>query len=547
MSVPSLESAVIDAEDLNSQINAPPLQLSNLQFSSDSFGLSAAGPATAPAYQQHKLFWDPTHAEGIDIDFSGNLEDPFNTNHQSSLDPFVSSYDQHLLGQNSILSSFLDFSNDPRESFQTLTPLTREQTHSFPINCSVSDGSTRRKPLVNGVDPSLLCSSPSHVADTLTKPATSKRVLDEESLQPYAYQIQEARREKEVGGVVKMKKKRKPTADSPAVKAALDTLREDHAIRPAPQRRNTDSVIIRSKSKARETDVGIEYNPNGIRAPTQRRLSPLKLESSRNDSSASQSRLMRTAVAFTIDASGRARTETKTMIEDDEPTVISQRQYCDSLPDISDSDTSSDESTLATNTGQASSFDFTYPDFGQVRRSKVSDYTKSHSHKSSTSTYISGSYVDTPSRPVDKDTEDGGGPPRIDVPRSMLKYSKQCADANVVSEAEAILGSEGTAQFELRKILERKKREESTMNNNCKPTKNSKAPKQHISPFGESTSPYRSVDAFLPDPLDTHQFISNYSTKTIVEPDSISSQSQRHDNFRCVCRNPKEQGQLITW
>ena len=530
----------MDAEDLNLQINAPPLQPSNLHFSSDTFGLSATGPATAPAYQQHKLFWDPTHTEGIDIEFSGNFEDPVNANHQSSLDPFVSSYDQHLSGQNSVLSSFLDFSNDPKENFQALTPLTREQTHSFPISSSVTDQSIHRKPLVNGVDPSLLCSSPGHVADTSTKPATSKRVLDEESLQPYAYQIQEARREKENGGSIKPKKKRKPMADSPAVKAALDTLREDQAIRPAPQRRNTDSVIIRTKSKARETDVGTEYDSNRIRAPIQRRLSPLKLENSRNDLSASESRLMRTAVAFTIDASGRARTETKIMIEDDKPTVIGQRRYCDSLPDISDSDTSSDESTLATNVGQASSFDFTYPDFGQVRRSKFSDYTKSHSHKSSTSTYISSSYADTPSRLVDKNPEDGDGAPRIDVPRSMLKFSKQYADANAVSEAEAVLSSKGTAQFELRKILKRKKREESTENN--------KAPKQHIShSIGESTSPHRSVHALLPDPLDAHQFMSNYSTTTMVEPDPISSQSRRHDNFRCVCRNPKGQGQLITW
>ena len=551
ISAPNSESITMNTEELSSQIN-PPLQLPDIQFPPDAFGPSILGSATAPAYPQHKLFWDLVHTEEVDFDFSANLEDPFNANPQSTLDLFVSSHDQHLLGQNSVLSSFSSFPNDT-QNFPPLATSNRGQINSFPKSSLLEDRSTNRKPLASGVDPSLLCSSPNHVTDTLTKSVSSQRVLDEDVLQPYAYQIQEARREKAVGSTVKRKKKQKPTTDSPAVKAALQTLREDDANRPTLRRSNTDSVIIRSANKQHLASSANRSCSNSPGDTTQRKSSHLKLGEVRNDSSVKESRLARTAVAFTIDANGRARTETKTTVVVNHPEVISRRQHGDSLSDTSNSETTSDESAVVISTSQVSSFNFNYTQSEQVRRSKNPSFIRSHSHKSScASTYTTSTtstHADSPSGPSDGNFNSGGRSLETQIVQTRPDLARNAADADVLSEGDIVVGSEdsdGTAQFELRKILKKKKRNRPSLNGTQKNDK--KQSRHHVGlSYGKSSSSTRSIEVFPSDPPHTRNLVSNSSATPIMELKSTSLPSQRHRSIRCVCGDSKLQGQLITW
>ena len=539
MSVPDFETAVID-KNLRSQ-NNPLSKTSRTQYSADAFGLSVLETSTASAYPQNTLLWDPSPTEGMKIDFSANLDDPFNTIPPSVSGPIVSFCNQHVLNQTSSLSSFLDFPSDTRSSFPTFTSSDRGQTESFSIQSPVKDESSYRKPLANGVNPSLLCSSPVYATDTLTNSISSQRILDENSFQPYAYQIQEARREKAVNGIVKSKRKPKPTRDSPAVKAALQTLREDDDTYPTPKRGITDSIIIRNISTRRPADPEHETHTETPQATVQRRSSPLKLREGRNNSSSRDLGLKRTAVAFMIDASGRARTETKSTIDAIDLTVISRRQHSDSPFDIGDSETSSDESALDISTSQASSFGFNHSQTECAGRNKNLEYTKSHSHKSSsTSTYSLGTYAECPSVLFDRSANGGSRCMRIGVPNPMPGFSGKRANADFVSEDEITLGSEGTAQCELRKILKKKQGDEPTLNSTRNSAQHERNSKRHISfSCGDTALSNKSVDTVLS--------ISNFSRLPVMELDTASPLVQRYKSLCCVCGSLNEQEQLVTW
>ena len=226
-------------------VETSPQPFSELQFSPDVFDFSMTGPATAPILPQHKLFWDSKPDDGLSMDFSDDLTSAFDRPNQPALDPFVSAH-HHPTGSNLTTSSFsLSFpKNDLMHSSMTTAASTFDQGNHFSTDGSKRQNSsypTRR--LAHGVDPSLLFSSPGRSLDSRDGPADSSVILDEESLQPYAYQMQEARRELASGTISKPKKKRKPDVDSPAVKAALKTLRDGDADQPQLQPDRIESEL----------------------------------------------------------------------------------------------------------------------------------------------------------------------------------------------------------------------------------------------------------------------------------------------------------------
>ncbi|KAL9108004.1 MAG: hypothetical protein Q9187_008354, partial [Circinaria calcarea] len=536
-SVPEFTSTADGGETANAQLEASPLQFSGIQFSPDVFSFPLLGPATAPAYPQHKLFWDPGQSNGMDIDFSRNLEDPFNTDSCSTLDPFISVHDQSFATQISMPSSFLNFPLDGPLDISATGSSSHKQPKLVPAKEPTKDKCSRTTSTAPGVNPSLLFSSSSHLSETLNGSMASTRMLDEDALQPYAYQIQEAKREKAAGGVSTIRKKRKPVDDSPAVKAALEALREDDANRSPPKRNKPDPVDTQSSH----------------RLPQSSRV-PLKLRrGSSSPTKGSKENARRTAVSLTIDASGRARTEARTIIDDQKSSFENDRAPLDFQSDGSDSETSSGNSTLAITTSQAPSFDFTASKVRQPKMGRFATNPKSHSQKSSsTSVYTSSSYTDGLSGLFDKNGSVGAsrtlsvnqqsrpGSRKISRPLVSPDVFGNHVDKDEMSDAETVMGSEdhkGTAQHELKKLLKNRAKDTSIGVVHHRDPKNGKTSKSHPQPaYGSNFAPTVSHNQHL---------FSSISPATVIDPDLANLDRGAHESIRCVCLVPSHDEQMI--
>lgn len=523
----------------NAQIEVSPLQFPSIQFSPDIFNFPVLGPATAPAYPQHKLFWDPGQSDGMDIDFSRNLEDPFNTDSRTTLDPFISVHDQSFASQASMPSSFLNFPLDEPLEVSTTVSSSHKQTTLSPTKGSSRDKSSRTTSTAAGVNPSLLFSSPGRSSEPLNGSMASSQILNEDALQPYAYQIQEAMREKSTGGASVIGKKRKPVDDSPAVKAALESLREDDANRSPPKRNKPDLMTTQSSHRLPQSS----HAPLKLRRGTS---SPTK---------GSTENTRRTAVSLTIDASGRARTEARTIIDDPKSPLEDDSALPDSQSDGSDSESSSGNSILAITTSQAPSFNLPITKTRQPKIGRFATNPRSHSQKSSsTSVYTSSSYTDGMSGVFDEGASVGASRPRAVSQKSRSGSRKTSrpiispdvfnshADKDEVSEAETVMGSEdhkGTAQYELKKVLRGRAKETPAGLVNHRDPKNGKKPKNHLQPaYGSNAAPTASHNQ--------HTFSSILPT-TVTDPDLVSPNGRAHENVRCVCLVPTNDGQMINW
>ena len=538
-SVPGFVSGGDGGEITNAQLEASPLQFPSIQFSPDMFNFPVLGPATAPTYPQHKLFWDPGQGDGMDIDFSRNLEDPFNTDSRSTLDPFVSVHDQSFVSEASMSSSFLNFPlGGPLEVSAPISS-TQKQTNLVPARGSLRDQSSRTTSSAAGVNPSLLFSSPGHSLEPLNEPTASSRILDEDALQPYAYQLQEAMREKAAGGASTIRKKRKPVDDSPAVKAALEALREDEANQSPPKRNKPDPIATQSSHRLPQSG----HIPLKLRRGTS---SPTK---------SSRENTRRTAVSLTIDASGRARTEARTIIDGPKPSFNDEGVLLDSQSDDSDSETSSENSTLAITTSQAPSFNLPATKSRQPKIGRFTTNPRSHSQKSSfTSVFTSSSYTDGMSGVFDESASVGVSRPRTVRQKSRSGSRKMSrplispdvfndhTDENEVGEAETIMGSEdhkGTAQYELKKLLRGRTNETPAGLVSHRDPKAGKKSKNNLRPaYGSNAAPTASYN-----PPTT----SSISPTTATDSDLSNPDSRAHEDVRCVCLVPGSDGQMIKW
>ena len=122
-SVPSRVSR--DDEVASFYQDATLVQPSNLQTSEVS-DFSIPGPATAPAYPQYKVFWDPSQIGAIDMDFQVDFD---NTNFESTprqaLESFVSSHVGSFLDEPVTLSS-AELHSHPTASMISNLPLSFE-------------------------------------------------------------------------------------------------------------------------------------------------------------------------------------------------------------------------------------------------------------------------------------------------------------------------------------------------------------------------------------------------------------------------------------
>ncbi|MCJ1386930.1 hypothetical protein MMC17_010059 [Xylographa soralifera] len=555
MSVPLFPQAGI-AESSMMRTEASPQQFPALEFSPDIFDFSTSGPTTAPNFPHNKLFWEPKDDDDMNIDFSADLANPFDTPRQPPLDPFISVHSHPSASGAQTSMSFLNF-----DEVVSKTGLKDSASSCFAQASFVStaglvgDRIMHQGTSVNGVDPSLLFSSPSKGLRPLDTSMVSTRVLDADALQPYAYQIQEAKRDKAFSGILKSKKKRKPDCDSPAVIAALETLRGDGMARPKLHRSATNSVTIRTNI---DTKKGSEHS-SSVRvdnSSSQRQLSPVKqIRSEHFHRKASHPR-RRTALALTIDSTGRARTETRSFV-DGTDTANVHRNLTDPSKkcDDTDSDSSSNQSTIGMITSQAPSFDFSSQKPRSTKMGRLAQDSDSHSSKSSsTSSYISSSNTENwqttnNAKSILCTSSRGENRQATKFMQNQLALStsyepiKDTTVEEQVSEAETVLESDegnGNAQHELRKVLKDRQEARKSM------SEGRARPKHHSinhSTSGQTQHHHNTYEK------GTASNLSGISPTTISDPDlpSPRSYSSVSDNIRCICHKTLNDGQMISW
>ncbi|MCJ1402956.1 hypothetical protein MMC11_006178 [Xylographa trunciseda] len=550
MSVPLFPQAG-NVESSVARTEASPEQFHSIDFSPDIFDFSMSGPATAPIFPQNKLFWEPKDNDDMTIDFPADLANPFGTPRQPPLDPFISVHSHSLNSGPQTSIPFLDF-----REFGTKTSLKDTASSCFTQASFVStaepvgDRNMYQGTSMNSVDPSLLFSSSSKGLEPSDTCMVSTRVLDADALQPYAYQIQEARRDKAFCGITKPKKKRKPDCDSPAVKAALETLRGDNSERPKLGRNATDSVTIRTNTDTRpacgqSSEVRLDETLN------QRRSSSVKqIRSQRIHRKAFYSQ-QRIALALTIDSSGRARTETRPFVDGIDPAnVQGDLTNLDKESDDSDSDGSSNQSTIGMITSQAPSFDFSSQNTRNTKASRLAQNSVSHSSKSSyTSTYTSSSLAEnwhsTNNAKSSFSTSSRVGEPGIKLVQNQLAPSTSYDPVILTTPEEEASEAEtqfepteatGSAQHELRKVLKGRQEARKSMSER------------------RGWSKQESISRPTEDQYITHQKgttsnLSGTSPTTISDPDlpSPRSSSSISENVRCICHNTLKDGPMISW
>ena len=525
----------------NSQVGESPQQFSALQFSPEGFGFPMSGAATAPVYPQHKLFWDPEQgSDTLNMDFA--MDDSFAAfGMQRNLDTFTSAEDLGGSVQFPTSSDFnlLSPSNDNLAAFPSTFP-------ESPSRTATSMTMGRNPSRGHAVNPSLLFSSPSRAAEVSNAPPTAQAIQDD-VLKPYSIQLRDAQLEMEMENARRPKRKRGPeSGDSPAVKAAIETLREDGVDR-AQIKGDLLTVgqeLNTKRSKSRNSFGSVSDDRTGALLPPHKQRSRTDLKSGSNNSQAHK----RTSITLTIDASGRAKTETKIM---DEARPASRMDV--------DSDDNSDTSSSSSSTGMVMSQpqSFAYPQSKQKQPSlgRFTSDTKSHSQKSSyTSTKGSSATSHTRFDPAEK-RRHSNLYMQSEPQQSQPSYRNIGEEDE--SEAETVIDPDedrGDAQSELKKIIRSRSSHKKNSKRTMWPeTKNPVADQRRTHQTQDfAGGPYYMHNSMTPGHRSYNDRYTNISPTTITDPDLATPSTVRSnlssESVRCRCQNSHDDGRLmIQW
>ncbi|KAL8935401.1 MAG: hypothetical protein Q9216_005448, partial [Gyalolechia sp. 2 TL-2023] len=529
----------------NSEMTLPHIEASpgfpSLQFSPEVFSFHNSGPATAPAFPQQKLFWDPDqNHDAMSIDFGTNDGFALGIALDKSLDPFVSGPDPNTP------------SKMPSASFQALDG-SQDDLAVFPVSAKVPAKKFSKSRLAASVvNPSMLFSSPGHSSELVNMPSSQADM--ESTLQPYAHQIRDAEREIKQLGPRKARRAKGTEVDSPAVKEALATLRDEDTDRPAMRRSITDSVLqsfddTHVKAALRERKaIETQRRMSANRQQRDRRLSPYKSAQPPN---------RRTTLTLTIDSSGRAKTETKVVKANNTGPSSDSRMDLDSASGEEDSSTSSDDIDIATSHRQSFGFTKKKPKRGKLTRFALD--SKSHSQKSSYASTFTSSSTASGVKPISQRlmsnlSSQFDDPSLLPLPPSDDRASSSTvisdrldgrdtheSDTGTTVESD---DGKGDAQSELKKI--RQQRQQSTSRQASRSTQQRNQSFQYPNPL--STNPIQSfpyAESMTPnhDPF-------NISPTTITDPDLTTPNSARdshvsNESTRCVCRGTESDGDLM--
>lgn len=336
----------------------------------------------------------------------------------------------------------------------------------------------------------------------------------------------------------KPKRKRAPeTGDSPAVKAALLTLREDQTGRSGIERDHIDD-IIEAKAIARSRSRN-SYGYTKERIETGSR----SLQKQRSRSRLHDSQRKRSSVTLTIDASGRA----KTVVADETKRAPRREPLVDSDSGDSESDSSSSSAEMVTSQPQS----FAFPPQGH-KQQKVGRFffkdPKSHSQRSSYASTL-GSASTTKALSTQRTSD-------IQTQHRSRAYN-DAGGNEVESEAETVIDTDddkGDAQSELKKVLQSRSQKRTS-----KPALRPESrdgftgPRRAYPSQVSQLRPYRTSGSRTPGYHDYQDPYSNISPTTITDPDMSTPTTGREsnssgDSTRCVCHITEDFGEvMIQW
>lgn len=553
-----------NTDALISQIEESPLQLGDLQFSPDAFGFPLSGPSTAPVYPQHKLFWDPEQStDGMSIDFPTDDPFTFSLGSQKELDTFVSTAEQPSASQLPPSSSFNDFNN--RVGSMTDAALNGDldptsQTDFLPACGLMIQGSTSTKLPGKGVNPSLLFSSPGRQPTQL--PSTQAHHND--TLQPYAHQIREAQIENELALDRRAKKRRKPATDSPAVKAALQTLRDEKDLQSDDNETATDraAALLRHAGASHVLFQASDASKQSFRGR--------QIKNSVHPRKTVRKAKKRPVVTLTIDADGRAKTETKSVCDDDE-SFSHARMELDSPSE--DSETTSSSGSTVMILSQPQSFTLPQNKHRNPKLARFATNSRTHSQRSSyastmasSNSAISLSGGGTQHRPRIPSLASGIGllerthsqnvlnqmPSTLQTPEDVDHRRGQMIGFGPGSETETAISSDedkGDAQFELKKIVRSRGQAGPALRSGQKKRQRGEG---RLNVVRGQQMTHGHCDSFPGDHGRARHVYDSISPTTITDPDlatpSTGGGSIVGESTRCVCHRSEPDDELmILW
>jgi hypothetical protein len=525
-------------------MQASPQLFPALQFSPDLFQPQFSGPASAPAYPQQRLFWDPnaTNANGNTV--SSGYQDPFGVSQNDFMPSFIPSpaMSHGFENTNVIPDTAYDLpSSQTSQATVSVSPYFSDTT--FPASFTASP----RPPPPVAEDPSLFLSSPARRFGPPAQSFNATKPVTRVELQPYHHQIEESKREEEIERAKKTKPQRcsRPLQSSSSLRRPASPNVED---RPGLKRSLTDSGAggntfhLRQQSQVSFAepvsvgDGGTRRLSRGGRSSPLKRLSRTSWQSSSDRPGSRQ----RTSLTFTIDKDGRAKTLVTTVPETVDSHMSSDDDSADSDADslgVADFDIAR---------SQGNTFGYVEDDPLQPSDAKLKSEARNHSKNSSysstmtssNSTYHSsrtssnfGSARPRSSR-IDhalmRTTQPQANPPR----QSLARTNR--IDGGYLDEDSD--DERGDAQHALRAVLKDRPRSTSIQAGLIK---------RQSGPSAEFHS--------SPPIQDNRYGVFNASPTTITDPDLATPSTDResyasNNSTRCVCNSPSPNGEhMIQW
>lgn len=505
------------------------------------FTYPMTAPATAPIFTNTKPFWDPDSSmSGMDMDLD------FSAGNNALFDPGMSHRISHSVDWGRSNQMFQDTVNIPAFSEDIAQPSRRQRPiiskDSIPSTApNISDpgfsfgGSTMSEdPFAvaassGAVDPGLLFTFPELTPSNLTGPELDPPTLSYSRppsqivREPYQHQQRESRRDQEELRRSRSSKENKTVArhektffSSPAKKSnrpGLQRSASDSRTKVGPSRKSGQLSVIAPRPLTAE----VRENVN------KRRTSPLKHQNRTSLSSIPESVSgTRTSLTFSIDANGRARTETKIIVE--EPLTMkaqSSSPISDDWVSSQHSDSSTDEDPIILPSRNSS---FSLP----PKRLEKPKLTRFGSSRQS---------VEGQRQSIEE--------PQRSFSASGI-FSEKGQPDEQESEAETVMEDEdgsGDATAALRKVVESRKqgaiRQGSSQHHFQSKYPNQRMNTSHSTPHKNSQLYYNSTSS------------TNLSPTTVSDPDlatpSTDRESSRSDSTRCICSNRDGDGFMIQW
>ena len=521
-------------EGPTSLVETTPQQFPSLQFSPEIFGFQTSGPATAPVYPQQKLIWDSTHSLDDTSTTFLSHNNMFEMIGNKPTDSFISEEPRSREAEAPISLSFC-----ANEMENLGLEVQSRSIDARPLKASRPSRTSKHTPAAvnlgnNSVNPSLLFSSPGRLPTGSTFSSTQAK----ESLQPYAHQVRDARIEREIRSSRKAKRRRGPDEDSPAVAAALQTLREDCL--PRSNRSITDNVMAQDLENRPRRESSPSSTGRGRRTPVR----GSNQRTIRQESSVRQTR-KQTSVAFVIDANGRAKAE-----------AISATSTSQATSDVDmEEGVRSDESESEDSEDSAIQLPTS-----QIRRSTVPSErhnpniqrrfaasSKSHSQKSSdASRFSTATTTNSVQRIKSKTLPSASG----DV------YIYDNDRAEVQSEGDSVVNLEedrGDAQTELRKVLKQRSHNPATKEIRRGDSRLGTGSRSTLSSTRRATASSLTFDpAWMAGPSGSQDVYYDNSSTTITDPEltspSTDHESQINERTRCICHVADGDNQaMVLW